>query len=73
MVLNILKNLIKTIRYPKLNTVTPGVKGSAILAGENCVLLNSIQEYFEVEVWLLLNFFMCLHNQLISIHCVVTY
>ena len=32
------------------------------LTMENCVLLNSVQEYFEIEAWLLLTFFLCLHN-----------
>ena len=35
-----------------------------ILKGKNCVLLNSIQEFIEIEVWLLLTFFMCLLNEL---------
>ena len=40
---------------------------------ENCVLINSVREFIEIEAWLLLNFFLCLHNQLISIHSIVTY
>ena len=40
---------------------------------ENCVLLNSVQEFIEIEAWLLLIFFQCLHNQFISIHSIVTY
>ena len=32
-----------------------------ILTGKNCVLLNSVQE------WLLLTFFICLHNQILYI------
>ena len=40
---------------------------------ENCVLLNSVQEFIETEAWLLLIFFQCLHNQFISIHSIVTY
>ena len=39
---------------------------------ENCVLLNSVQEFIEIEAWLLLIFFLCLHNQLISIHSTFT-
>ena len=34
-----------------------------ILAGKNCVLVNSVQEFIETEEWLLLTFFLCLHNQ----------
>ena len=30
---------------------------------EKCVLLNSVQEFIEIEVWLLLKIFLCLHNQ----------
>ena len=37
------------------------------------VLLNSVQEFIEIEAWLLLIFFMYLHNQLNSIHSIVTY
>ena len=29
---------------------------------ENCVLLNSVQEFIEIEAWLLLTFFIGLHN-----------
>ena len=38
-----------------------------------CVLLNSVQEFIEIEAWLLLTFFLCLHNQLYFIHSIVTY
>ena len=40
---------------------------------ENCVLLNSMQELIEIEAWLLMTFFQCLHNHLISIHSIATY
>ena len=40
---------------------------------ENCVLLNSGQEFIEIEAWLLLTFFLCLNNQSISLHSIVTY
>ena len=36
---------------------------------ENFVLLNSVQEFIEIQAWLLLTFFLYLHNQLISIYC----
>ena len=32
-----------------------------------------VQEFIEMETWLFLTFFRCLHNQLISIHSIVTY
>ena len=40
---------------------------------ENCVLLNSAQKLIEIEGWLLLTFLLCLHNELDSIHSIVTY
>ena len=35
------------------------------------VLLNSVQEFIEVQVWLPLTFLLCLHNQFISICYIV--
>ena len=40
---------------------------------ENRVSLISAQEFIEIEAWVLLTFFPCLHNQLMSIHSIVTY
>ena len=37
------------------------------------LLLNSVQELTETETRLLLTFFLCLHNQLISIQFIVRY
>ena len=34
------------------------------------VLFNSVQEFIEIETWLLLTFFLCLRNQLMSIHSI---
>ena len=42
-----------------------------ILTRQNCVLLNTVQELIEIETWLLLSFFTCLHNQLSSIDPIV--
>ena len=39
---------------------------------ENFGLLNSVQEFTEIQAWLLLTFFLCLHNQLISVYYIVT-
>ena len=39
-----------------------------ILKGKNCVLLNSVQEFNEIESWLLVTLFTCLYNQLSSIY-----
>ena len=44
-----------------------------ILTGKNCFELNSVQEFIEIEAWLLLTFFLCLHYQLISVHSTVTH
>ena len=40
---------------------------------ENCVLINSVPEFDEIEAWLLLTFFVCLYNQLFSVYSFVTY
>ena len=37
------------------------------------VLVNSVQEIIEMEAWVLLRFYLCLHNQLDFIHSIVTY
>ena len=39
---------------------------------ENFVLLKSVQEFIEIQAWLLLSFFLSLHNQLISVYYIVT-
>ena len=44
-----------------------------ILAGKNCVLLNLVQEFIEIEAWLLVTFLICLQNQVRSTHYIVTY
>ena len=44
-----------------------------IITGKNHVLLNSVQEFTETEAWLLLTFFIFLHNQLCSIHATATH
>ena len=39
---------------------------------ENCILLNSFSRRFiDIEAWPLLTFFLCLYNQLISIHSIL--
>ena len=40
---------------------------------KNFVLINSVQEFIETKAWLLLTFFICSHNQILSIHYSVTY
>ena len=41
-----------------------------IITGKNCVFLNSVQIFTKIQGWLLLTFFICLHNQLSSIHSI---
>ena len=43
-----------------------------ILIGKT-VLLNSVQEFIEIETWLFLTFFLYLRYQSISIHSTATY
>ena len=38
------------------------------ITGKNCVLFDLVQEFIKIGAWLLLNFFICLHGQLSSIH-----
>ena len=37
----------------------------------NC-FTQLVEEFIEIEAWLLLTFFICLHNELSSIHSIVT-
>ena len=34
-------------------------------------LLNSVQKFIEIQSWLLLTFFICLHNQLSSFNSII--
>ena len=45
--------------FDKNSIITLYEKGLCltILLGKNCVLLNSVQEFIEIEAWLLLTFF----------------
>ena len=36
-----------------------------------CTLLNSVQKFIETQGWLLLTFFICLHNQLRSLNSII--
>ena len=42
-----------------------------ILTWKTCVLLNSVQKFLEIQGWLLLTFFICLHNQLSSLNSII--
>ena len=35
-----------------------------------CALLNSVQKFIEIQGWLLLPFFICLHNQISSFNSI---
>ena len=39
--------------------------------GSTYVLLNSVQKFTEIQVWLLLTFVICLHNQLSSFNSII--
>ena len=45
----------------------------AILTGKKYVLVNLVQEFLEIEAWLLLTFFVSLHSHLSLIYSIVTY
>ena len=38
---------------------------------QRCSLLNSLQKFIEMQGWLLLTFFICLHNQLSSFNSII--
>ena len=40
---------------------------------ENCVLLNSVQEFIEVEAWLLLTFFLCFTQSINFLYILVSH
>ena len=42
-----------------------------ILIGKTCALLNSAQKFIEIQGWLLLTLFICLHNQLSSFNYII--
>ena len=37
----------------------------------NCVLLNSVQIFIEMQAWLFLTFFLCLRDQLSSFNSII--
>ena len=38
---------------------------------QRCSLLSSLQKFIEMQGWLLLTFFICLHNQLSSFNSII--
>ena len=57
-------------RFSRVQGPGPSFRSSP-LTEKNCVLLNSIQEFIEIQCWLLLTFFICLYDQLSSIHSIL--
>ena len=47
-----------------------GIYTLMTLTGQNSILLNLVQEFIEIQDWLLLTFFIHLHNQLSSAHSI---
>ena len=41
------------------------------MQGKTCALLSSVQKFIEIQGWLLLLFFICLHNQLSSFNSII--
>ena len=39
--------------------------------GRTCAFLNSVQKFIEMQGWLLLTFFICLHNELSSFNSII--
>ena len=68
-----MRNKLEFYRKPYSLFVTAKGGLLTIATGKSCVLLSSVQKVIEKEAWQLLTFFLCLHNQLNSIHPVVTY
>ena len=40
---------------------------------KNCILISSVGEFIKTVAWLLLTFFICLHNQLSSVNSIAPY
>ena len=62
-------------RFRDIETVFLSIVYTNITTNESMTLriVISAQEFTEIEAWLLLTFSTCLHNQLSSIHSIVTY
>ena len=39
--------------------------------GRTCALFNSVQQFIEIQGWLFLTFFICLHNQLSCFNSII--
>ena len=54
--------------------MTTRVESLSMLTGKTAFYsIHSVQEFIEIEAWLLLTFFICLNNQLRSIYSIVKY
>ena len=59
--------MIHTWGYPRQELPENFFRKLMLLKVKNCVLLNSVREFTEIEPSII-----CLHNQLIFIHSIVT-
>ena len=66
--LNNTTNVSHCISFFKYDRFLTSGKRLPIAREKNCVILNSIQEFIEIEAWLLLTIFIRLHNQLSYLH-----
>ena len=57
--------------FRRHRNVTLDSNGLTIHTGKTCALLNSLKKFIENQGWLLLRFFMCFHNQLISFNSII--
>ena len=59
------KWLIPTVKDKKV------ISSNSLLKDTHMEELDSVQEFSEIQGWLLLTFFICLHNQLSSLNSVI--
>ena len=61
------------LQVTALNICVTVIKQCTEFAVGKTVLLDSVQEFIEIEAWLLLTFFLGSNSQLISINSIATY
>ena len=54
------------ILYCRVTVILVCLLLTILTYGRTCALLNSVQKFIEIQGWLHLTFFICLHNQLSS-------
>lgn len=62
---------LKSFILNYLFTLCPSIPILTTLAGKDCVLLYLVQEFIEIEDWLLLTLFIYSYNQSSCIHPIV--